>query len=158
MVEGVMNVESGYIGGTVPNPTYEQVCTGKTGHVEAIRVTFDPKRTSFLKMLDVYWQNVDPTDAGGQFADRGNSYRPAIFYVNDTQKAEAESSRDQLSRSGTFDKPIATSIEKASTFYPAEDYHQNFAAKNQSHYKNYRQGSGRDQFLSSVWKDRAKHK
>jgi peptide methionine sulfoxide reductase msrA/msrB len=156
MEKGVINVESGYIGGTIANPTYEQVCAGDTGHVEAIRVTYDPKVTSFDRMLDVYWQNVDPTDDGGQFADRGESYRPAIFYLNDSQKTAAETSKQNLEKTGVFKKPIVTAIEKAATFYPAEDYHQNFAAKNESHYKNYRKGSGRDQFLANTWKGSAK--
>jgi peptide methionine sulfoxide reductase msrA/msrB len=151
---GVVKVVVGYTGGTKPNPTYEEVCAGNTGHMESIQVSFDPEKISYLKLLDVFWKNIDPTDAGGQFADRGNQYRSAIFYESEEQKIEAEASKADLSKAGVFDKPIVTMIIRASTFYPAEDYHQDYYKKNPGNYHQYRRGSGRDAFIAKTWKDK----
>lgn len=157
-VEGVLQVTSGYTGGDVPNPTYEQVTSGKTGHFEAIEVVYDPTRVSYAKLLRVFWMNIDPTDAIGQFADRGSQYRTAVFYLNGEQKTLAERSRDDLARSGVFSEPIATRILPAGKFYPAEDYHQDYHAKNPVRYEMYRQGSGRAGFLAETWDAEAKRR
>ena len=155
-VDGVREVVSGYIGGHVENPSYEQVSAGETGHVEAIQVRYDPTKVSYKELLDVFWRHVDPTDPAGQFADRGSQYRPVIFYHNDEQKRLAEETKDELGRSGRFEKEITTEIVPASTFYPAEDYHQDYYKKKPLRYKFYRQGSGRDQFLKGVWGESTK--
>ena len=126
---GIKKVISGYTGGHVPNPTYEEVCTGETGHTEAVEITYDPKIMPYEKLLDYYWQVTDPTDASGQFQDRGDNYRPVIFYNSDAQKEAAEKSRADLQNSGRFDEPIVTKIEPAKPFYLAEDYHQDFYKK-----------------------------
>ncbi len=145
---GVESVVSGYIGGTGVNPTYEDYA--EKGHVEAVLITFDPKKITYEDLLNVFWHQINPTDAGGQFADRGPQYRSAIFYENDEQKKLAEESKQTLAASGKFDKPIVTEILKATTFYPAEEYHQDYYKKNSIRY-----ASGRDQFLDKVWgKDR----
>lgn len=149
---GILKVVSGYTGGYVENPTYEEVCTGKTGHTEAIQITYDPDQMSYQELLTIYWQQTDPTDAMGQFADRGSSYRPVIYYHNEEQERLARASKQALEASDRFDQPIVTTIEPAQTFYPAEDYHQNFYQKNPNHYNNYRRGSGRDQFIAQNWK------
>ena len=117
---GIKQVISGYTGGHVPNPTYEEVCSGTTGHTEAVEITFDPAVISYQQLVEIYWQQTDPTDAFGQFEDRGSSYRPVIYYFNEQQKKVAEASRTALQNSGHFDQPIVTQIEEASTFYPAE--------------------------------------
>ncbi|WP_088808614.1 MULTISPECIES: peptide-methionine (S)-S-oxide reductase MsrA [Listeria] len=148
---GILKVVSGYTGGFTENPTYEEVCSGKTGHAEAVEITFDPEVFPYDKLVEVYWQQTDPTDATGQFVDRGDSYRPAIFYHNAEQKAIAEKSKLALDKSGRFKKPIVTEIVPAETFYPAEDYHQDFYKKDARHYKGYRNASGRDQFIQSHW-------
>lgn len=148
---GIEKVVSGYTGGHVANPTYEQVCSETTGHAEAVQITFDPELMPYRKLLDIYWQQVDPTDAGGQFHDRGSSYRPAIFYHNERQRIEAEASKRELDASGRFDKPIAVAIEPAAEFYPAEDYHQDYYKKNPLRYKYYSQGSGRPDFIARHW-------
>lgn len=148
---GVTTVISGYTGGHVPHPTYEAVCSGQTGHLEAVQITFDPNKISYAQLLDIFWQQIDPTDAGGQFADRGSSYKTAIFYHNDEQKGQAEASKQRLAQSGRFNRPIVTPILPAGPFYEAEDYHQDFYQKNPGHYQRYRQGSGRDQFLLQHW-------
>ena len=155
-IDGVREVVSGYIGGHVENPSYEQVSAGGTGHVEAIQVRYDPTKVSYKELLDVFWRHVDPTDPAGQFADRGSQYRPVIFYHNDEQKRLAEETKDELGRSGRFEKEITTEIVPASTFYPAEDYHQDYYKKKPLRYKFYRQGSGRDQFLKGVWGESTK--
>lgn len=148
---GVIRVISGYTGGRTENPTYEEVCSETTGHMEAVEVIFDPGRIGYPALLDAFWRQIDPTDPDGQFADRGSSYRSAIFYHNETQRALAEASKAALAESGRFSRPIATAILPAGPFYPAEDYHQDFYRKNPSHYQRYRGGSGRDRFLQRVW-------
>ena len=152
-VDGVIEVVSGYSGGREENPTYKQVSAGGTGHVEAVRVTYDPTRISYEDLLAVFWRHVDPTDPGGQFVDRGAQYRSLIFYGDESEKRLAEASRDRLALSGQFDKPIATEILPLGTFYEAEDYHQDYYKKNPLRYKWYRSGSGRDRFLEKAWAD-----
>ncbi|MCB9800487.1 MAG: peptide-methionine (S)-S-oxide reductase MsrA [Candidatus Omnitrophica bacterium] len=150
-VPGVIKVISGYTGGQKLNPTYEQVSRGDTGHVEAIEITYDPDQVTYDRLLEAFWQEIDPTDSGGQFADRGSQYKTAIFYMDEQQKDLAEKSRDRLGKSGRYDKPIVTPILPAVTFYPAEDYHQNYAKKNPAHYGMYRFGSGREPYLKKIW-------
>lgn len=150
-LDGVLKVVVGYTGGTKKNPTYEEVSAGGTGHMESIQVTFNPQRISYLKLLDVYWKNIDPTDARGQFADQGNQYRSAIFYSTLEQRELAEATKNDLEKSHVFNKPIAAMIVPATAFYPAEDYHQDYFLKNSDNYHTYRQGSGRDAFLVKVW-------
>ena len=149
-LEGVVEVISGYSGGQLENPTYEQVSAGGSGHVEAIEVVYDPKRVSYKELLDFFWRHVDPTDPGGQFVDRGPQYRTVIFYHDEEQKRLAEESRRELEISGRFQKPVATEIIPFSKFYKAEDYHQNYYRKNPLRYKYYRSASGRDQFLEKA--------
>lgn len=149
--EGVASVTSGYMGGHVKNPTYEQVCTGTTGHAEAVQVVYDPSKVTFEHLLELFWRNVDPTDPDGQFADKGSQYRTAIFYHSEDQRKLAEASKRELEKSGKFKEPIATEITAASDFYPAEDYHQNYDLKNPGHYKRYRAGSGREGYLEKTW-------
>lgn len=148
---GIMKVVSGYTGGIVPNPTYEQVCSGTTGHYEAVQITFDPDIFPYEKLLELFWQQIDPTDSGGQFYDRGQSYQTAIFYHNELQKELAESSKKKLQESGRFNKPIVTPILPAAAFYPAEDYHQQYYKKNPTHYERYHIGSGRSSFIQEHW-------
>lgn len=150
-VEGVIEVISGYTGGHKEEPTYKEVSSGDTGHLEAVQVLYDPTKITYKELLDIFWRHVDPTDAGGQFVDRGSQYRTTIFYHNDEQKRLAEESRDQLNKSGRFDKPVATEIARVQTFYPAEDYHQDYYKKNPIRYKLYRYNSGRDRFLKKAW-------
>lgn len=147
---GVEKVVSGYMGGEGENPTYEDYA--EKGHIEAIEITFDPEKISFKKLLEVFWKQIDPTDGGGQFSDRGPQYRSVIFYTNDTQKKISEKSRKELDGSGKFEKSIATEIIPASKFYPAEDYHQDYHSKNPVRYGLYRSSSGRDQRLGEIWK------
>ena len=150
-VDGVVEAISGYTGGQEADPTYEQVSSGRTGHVEAIKVTYDPDRISYQALLDHFWRHVDPTDAGGQFVDRGSQYRPAIFYHDEAQRAAAEQSLAALAASGRYEQPIVTPIRPAESFYQAEDYHQNYYKENPVRYKFYRYNSGRDQFINRVW-------
>lgn len=150
-MEGVKEVVSGYTGGTLEGPTYEDVSSGTSGHLEAVSIRFDPSKISYEKLLEIFWKQIDPTDAGGQFVDRGAQYRTAIFYQNETQKRLAERSREELARSGRFDRPIVTEILPAARFYPAEDYHQDYYKKNAQRYKYYRHFSGRDLFLGKTW-------
>jgi len=150
-VDGVVEVISGYTGGTKENPTYEEVSSGVTGHIESIQVIYDPAKVSYEQLLDVFWRHVDPTDAGGQFVDRGSQYRSAIFYQDEEQRRLAEASKARLAQSGRFGKPIVTEIVKLGKFYPAEYYHQDYYKKNPLRYRYYRYGSGRDQFLAKVW-------
>jgi len=152
-VDGVIEAISGYTGGQVDNPTYRQVSGGGTGHIEAVKVTYDPTRINYEKLLEVFWQHVDPTDPGGQFVDRGDQYRSAIFYASQTEKELAEASMQRLADSGRFNKTIATDIIPLGKFYPAEDYHQDYYKKNPIRYYWYRSGSGRDQFLEKTWAD-----
>lgn len=157
-LDGVVDVVAGYTGGTEMSPTYEDVSGGGTGHVEAVQITFDPKKVSYTTLLDVYWRQVDPTDPGGQFVDRGDQYRTAIFYNGTEQKRAAEESKRALEESGRFSAPIVTPILKASEFYRAEEYHQDYYKKNPIRYKFYRYNSGRDRFLKKVWNDKAQNK
>ena len=150
-VNGVVEVVSGYSGGHVKNPSYKEVSSGGTGHLEVVQVHFDPTVVSYEELLDVFWRHVDPTDPDGQFVDRGPQYRPAIFYHTEEQRRAAEASKKELDASGTFDKPIATELIKFSEFYEAEAYHQDYYKKNPIRYKFYRRGSGRDRFLESTW-------
>lgn len=150
-LEGVKEVLSGYTGGKKENPTYEEVSSGSTGHVEAVQVVFDPSKVSYAKLLDVFWRQIDPTDGGGQFVDRGGQYRSAIFFHNAEQRRLAERSKDELGRSRRFTKPIVTEIIALTTFYRAEGYHQDYYKKNPIRYKFYRFNSGRDQFLKKLW-------
>ncbi|WP_270170630.1 peptide-methionine (S)-S-oxide reductase MsrA [Paenibacillus sp. SYP-B4298] len=148
---GIEKVVSGYIGGHTENPTYEEVCSETTGHAEAVQITFDPQQFPYERLLGLFWQQIDPTDAGGQFHDRGNSYRTAIFYHNERQRELAEQSKRELENSGRFDRPIVTEITPAGVFYPAEDYHQHYYKTNPLRYKMYRKGSGRDAFIKQHW-------
>ncbi|MBO0468407.1 peptide-methionine (S)-S-oxide reductase MsrA [Enterococcus plantarum] len=132
---GIQSVTSGYTGGHVANPTYEQVLSHTTGHTEAVEIEFNPTVISYEKLVEIYWQQTDPTDALGQFEDRGDNYRPVIFYINEKQKKIAEKSRKALQESGRFTEPIVTTIEPAAIFYPAEDYHQDFYQKDPERYK-----------------------
>jgi len=150
-VPGVTKVLSGYTGGTRENPTYEEVSSGSTGHVEAVQVYYDPSKVTYEELLDAFWRHIDPTDAGGQFVDRGSQYRSVIFYHNQEQKQSAEKSKEALGRSGRFNKPIVTEIIPFTRFYVAEEYHQDYYKKNPLRYKFYRYNSGRDQFLKKVW-------
>jgi peptide methionine sulfoxide reductase msrA/msrB len=153
-VDGVVEAISGYTGGHVKNPTYKQVSRGGTGHVESVKVIYDPKTVTYEGLLDVFWRKVNPTDAGGQFVDRGDQYRSVIFYANDHERQLAEASKARLAASGVFDKPIVTDILPLGPFYTAEDYHQNYYKKNPIRYRWYRSGSGRDQFLEKTWANR----
>jgi peptide methionine sulfoxide reductase msrA/msrB len=150
-VNGVVDVISGYAGGHVKNPTYKDVSSGGTGHLEVVQVHYDPDTIRYEALLDIFWRHVNPTDPGGQFADRGPQYRTAIFYHTEEQRRAATLSKKELDASGKFDKPIATEIIKFSEFYEAETYHQDYYKKNPIRYKFYRKGSGRDRFLQSVW-------
>ncbi|MHC4845767.1 MAG: peptide-methionine (S)-S-oxide reductase MsrA, partial [Planctomycetota bacterium] len=150
-VPGVSAVISGYTGGRVPDPTYEQVSRGGTGHAEAIQIHYDPARVSYADLLEIFWRQIDPTDAGGQFVDRGDQYRSEIYVHDALQRAAAEASREALAASGRFDRPIVTEITDASVYYPAEDYHQDYYKKSPANYQRYRNGSGRDRFLDKVW-------
>ena len=148
---GVVKVVSGYTGGNKENPTYEEVSSGTTGHVEAVEVYYDPSKITYEELLGYFWKHVDPTDAGGQFVDRGAQYRSVIFYHDEDQKRLAEESKEALSKSGRFHKPIVTEILKFTKFYKAEDYHQDYYKTQSLKYKFYRFESGRDQFLAKSW-------
>jgi peptide methionine sulfoxide reductase msrA/msrB len=150
---GIIKVVSGYTGGHKEYPTYQEVCSETTGHYEAVQISFDPTVFPYAKLLQLYWQQIDPTDAGGQFHDRGDSYKTAIFYHNNEQKQAAEDSKKQLQESGRFKKPIVTDILPATRFYEAEEYHQHYYKKNPDHYNRYRIGSGRAGFIESQWKE-----
>jgi peptide methionine sulfoxide reductase msrA/msrB len=150
-LEGVKEVISGYTGGHTKNPTYEDVTSETTGHLESVEVIYDPAKVSYEKLLDVFWRQINPTDAGGQFVDRGPSYQSAIFYHNEEQRKLAEESKRKLAESGRFNKPIVTEIRPAGPFYRAEEYHQDYWKKNPIRYKFYRFNSGRDQYLEKVW-------
>lgn len=154
---GVASVTSGYIGGHVEDPTYEQVCTGETGHTEAVQILFDPTKTSYQKLLDTFWRNIDPTTVDRQFVDEGTQYRTGIFYHSEEQRRLAEESKEKLEDEDRFGAPIVTEITAASTFYPAEKYHQGYCNWNPMHYGMYRAASGRDEYLDRIWgKDRKK--
>ena len=151
-LDGVIATTSGYAGGHVDNPTYEQVSSGGTGHVEVVQVTYDPDKITYQELLDVYWPNTDPTDPDGQFCDQGSSYRPAIFYHNEEQKRLAEASKEALQKNKPFEGPVTTKIEPLNdNFWAAEDYHQNYYKKNPVRYKFYRYRCGRDDRLGELW-------
>jgi peptide methionine sulfoxide reductase msrA/msrB len=150
-LDGVLAVVSGYIGGHLENPTYQEVCSGTTGHAEAVEITYDPGLIGYEQLLEVFWRNIDPTDAGGQFVDRGSQYRTGIFYLDAEQQRLAEASKQAFAASGRFKGPIVTEIVPASTFYRAEDYHQGYHRECPLRYKSYRGHSGRDPFLKGVW-------
>jgi len=150
-VDGVLEAVSGYTGGHKENPTYKQVCSHTTGHLEAVKVTYDSNQVTYNDLLEVFWRTVDPTDAGGQFADRGEPYMPAIFVANETQRQIAKASKQRLTDSGRFKDALATPIRDAAKFYVAEDYHQDYYHTHPLEYKAYRYGSGRDHFIAKVW-------
>ena len=150
-VPGVVSVTVGYTGGTKKNPTYEEVSSGTTGHAESIEVVYDPTKVSYEKLLDIFWHNIDPTVKDRQFCDVGHQYRSAIFYHNEEQKRQAEASQEALEASKRFKGPIYTEIVPASTFYPAEEYHQEYYKKNPVRYKFYRWNCGRDERLKELW-------
>lgn len=150
-LEGVMTTTSGYIGGHLANPTYKQVSGGTTGHTEALKVVYDPGKISYERLLSTYWDNIDPIDRGGQFCDRGSQYRSEIFYTDEQQQTLAEKSKLELNARKVLPAPIVTAITKATTFYPAEDYHQNYYLKNPKRYKFYSWNCGRKQRLNHLW-------
>ncbi len=152
-MKGVARVVSGYTGGTIPNPTYEQVCSGTTGHVEAVEIEYDPGQVTYEELLERYWLNIDPTDAGGQFVDRGSQYRSVIFVMNKQQQAAAEESKRKLGLDPRFKRPVVTEIKNAGIFYPAEEYHQEYDKKFPGRYKLYVWGSGRESGLKQLWQD-----
>ncbi len=149
-LDGVLATISGYIGGSKDDPTYKEVSGGSTGHTEAVRVTYDPERIDYSQLLEVFWHNIDPTVENRQFCDWGDQYRTGIFYLDETQQALATTSKQQVINSGRFAQ-VFTEVTPAATFYPAEEYHQDFYVKNPTHYKRYRHGCGRDQRLADLW-------
>ena len=151
-IKGVSKVVSGYIGGQTRNPTYEQVCTGATGHIEAIQITYDPEQVSYDELLTIFWRNIDPLDPHGQFADKGSQYRAGIFTHDDQQKKLAEASKQKAAT--LLGHPVASFITEATEFYPAEDYHQEYYIKSRARYKQYAQNNGRQQRLDAVWGDK----
>ncbi|MBN2038443.1 MAG: peptide-methionine (S)-S-oxide reductase MsrA [Spirochaetes bacterium] len=155
-LDGVKEVISGYTGGHVKNPSYGEVCSGSTGHAEAIQIKYDPSKISYKELLDVFWQQINPTDSNGQFVDRGSQYRTAIFYHSEKQRILAENSKDEINESGMFKDPVKTEIVKAGEFYPAEKYHQDFYKKDPLRYKLYRNNSGRDSYLGLIWNEKTK--
>jgi len=156
-VKGVISTTSGYAGGKEANPTYEEVSAGKTGHAESIQVEYDPSAVTYEQLLWVYWHNTDPTASNGQFCDHGKQYRPAIFYRNDEEKNLAWTTRKQIEKDERFAGKVVTDITPFTTFYPAEEYHQDFYMKNPARYSSYRKGCGRDQRLRELWGDEAGH-
>jgi peptide-methionine (S)-S-oxide reductase len=150
-LDGVISVTSGYTGGTVKNPTYEEVSGGGTGHAESVRIVYDPARIGYAKLLEVFWHNVDPTTPDRQFCDVGRQYRTAIFYHDEEQKRLAQESKKALEKTKRFEEPVVTEITPASEFYPAEEYHQNYYKKNPVRYKFYRYNCGRDKRLKELW-------
>ncbi|OEU81538.1 MAG: methionine sulfoxide reductase [Desulfobulbaceae bacterium C00003063] len=157
-LEGVVDVTAGYAGGDEVDPTYGQVSSGRTSHIESVQVVYDPEKISYDELLDTFWRQIDPTDDSGQFADRGNHYRTAIFYSNEEEKEVAEKSKEKLNAAEVFDKPVVTAIVPAKKFYPAEEYHQDYYRKNVAHYSAYKIGSGRAGFLKNVWGEDSGHK
>jgi peptide-methionine (S)-S-oxide reductase len=150
-VPGVMETISGYTGGFTPNPTYKQVSKDNTGHYEAVRIIYDPKKVTYKTLVEILWRSVDPTDDGGQFCDRGNSYKTAIFATSPEQKRIAEASKREIDDSGVLKKPIVTAIADAGPFFPAEEYHQNFYKKSPVRYRFYRLRCGRDGRVEALW-------
>jgi peptide-methionine (S)-S-oxide reductase len=150
-LDGVISTISGYSGGSVANPSYEQVSSGRTGHAEVLQIEYDPSKVSYQELLEVFWRNVDPVDAGGQFCDRGDQYRTAIFYHDEQQRRLAEASKETLDRSGKLPKGIVTEIVPMTAFYAAEEYHQDYYLKNPLRYKYYRTACGRDRRLNQLW-------
>jgi peptide-methionine (S)-S-oxide reductase len=150
-VPGVIAAVSGYSGGTVKNPSYEEVCSGTTGHYETVRVDYDPAKISYDRLLDIYWHNTDPTDPAGQFCDHGKQYEPVVFVADDPQRRAAEASKQALDKSHLLRKPVVTRILPAGPFYPAEDYHQDFFKKEPERYEAYRIGCGRDRVMAQLW-------
>jgi methionine-S-sulfoxide reductase len=150
-LNGVVSTSVGYTGGHNENPTYEEVCSGETGHTEAIEIQFDPAQITYSELLDVFWKNIDPTTPNRQFADIGSQYRTVVFYNNEEQKQIAESSKDKMDRSGIHEKPIVTEIIPASVFWAAEEYHQEYYKKSPDRYKRYNSGSGRERYLKKTW-------
>jgi len=150
-LDGVSKTISGYTGGKAENPTYEQVCRGDSGHYEAVQVVYDSGKVSYPRLLETFWRNIDPTQADGQFADRGSQYRTAIFYLDERQREQAEASKAALGASRRFKLPIATQILPAAPFYPAEDYHQQYFRSNPMHYRMYSSGSGRKGYIKKTW-------
>jgi len=150
-LDGVLETTSGYTGGHVENPTYQQVSAGITGHMEAVRVLYDPDKVDYATLLDIFWRNIDPLDPYGQFCDKGEQYRSAIFFHTEEQRALAESSIKKLNESGKLAGPVVTELLPASTFWPAEEYHQDYPAKNPVRYKFYRYNCGRDRRLKELW-------
>lgn len=148
---GVLETTSGYIGGHLDNPSYEQVSAGTSGHIEAVQVRFDPSQTSYAKLLEAFWPTIDPVTPNAQFCDRGPQYRSAIFYANAAEQAQAEASRDALQASGKLPGPVVTEVLPATRFYPAEDYHQDYYQRNPLRYAYYRNGCGRDKRLEQLW-------
>lgn len=154
-LNGVISSTSGYIGGSKKDPTYQEVSAGWTGHTEAVEIVYDPAKVTYEKLLDVFWHNIDPVAKDAQFCDRGSQYRSGIFYIDDAQKAAAEASRASVDKTRAFKGTIVTEITAATTFYPAEDYHQDYYVKNPIRYNYYRTGCGRDARLKQLWGDRA---
>lgn len=150
-VDGVLSATSGYMGGTVSNPTYEEVSAGRTGHAESVEVVYDPAKVSYQKLLDAFWRNVDPITPNAQFCDHGNQYRSAIFFQTDEEKRASDSSKQTIEQSKRFKEPIVTQIVMASRFFPAEEYHQDFYKKNPVRYKFYKYNCGRAQRLEELW-------
>ncbi|MBP9854817.1 MAG: peptide-methionine (S)-S-oxide reductase MsrA [Candidatus Omnitrophica bacterium] len=150
-MDGIISAVAGYTDGKKSNPTYEEVCSGSTGHTEAVEVTFNPSKVTYEQILNVFWQNIDPTQKNGQFGDHGTQYRTAIFFHDDEQRKTAEQSKKNLERSGKFKSPIVVEIKPATTFYKAEDYHQDYYKKNPGHYQSYHYMSGRGPFIEKVW-------
>lgn len=150
-VEGVVTVVSGYMGGTVANPTYEEVSAGRTGHAESVEVIYDPTKVTYQKLLDAFWHNVDPLTPNAQFCDHGTQYRSAIFYSSEEEKRLAEESKATIEQAKKFPAPIMTQLAPAATFYPAEDYHQDYYKKNPLRYKYYKYGCGRANRLETLW-------
>ena len=157
VLDGVVSTTSGYIGGTKKDPTYQEITSGWTGHTEAVQIVYDPAKVTYEKLLDVFWHNIDPTVKNKQFCDSGSQYRSGIFYLNETQKKAADASKAALDKSKPFKDPIVTEITAATTFYPAEDYHQDYYVKNPVRYRLYRQGCGRDARLKEIWGSKAGH-
>lgn len=150
-IKGVSKTLVGYTGGHTKNPTYEEVCTGTTGHAEAIEITYDPTQVDYERLLDIFWRNIDPTMENGQFVDHGTQYRSAVFYHDEAQRAIAEASKAKLNASGKFDAPVVTEIVAASEFYPAEEHHQYYYKKSPMRYNMYHDNTGREEFKEKIW-------